>query len=158
MPDTIETCGKVFYDPALGTMSGGDVSERCRHFNGPVHNKECKANINYRNLVGGPDWGWMARMPCAGASPLRKEPVAECKSRDPYSKEEILEQEKELQKRFAFIAKAHGDIRKFAKGKDISGGIISCPACSKPLHFSIAKLNGHIWAKCESEGCVQWME
>ncbi len=42
------------------------MRERCKHFTGPVHNKTCKAGVNYRELVGGPDLGWMARMPYFG--------------------------------------------------------------------------------------------
>jgi hypothetical protein len=134
------------------------MSERCRYFNGPVHNKECVANINYRNLVGGPDFGWMSRMPCAGDSPLRKDPVAKCDKQSPFTLDESVAQEKGLKERFAAITKAHQEIRKMAKEKNINGGWIHCPTCNKPLHFSIAKLNGHIWAKCETEGCIQWME
>ncbi len=37
-------------------------------------------------------------------------------------------------------------------------GSIPCPICTKPLHLSQAGENGHVWGKCETEGCVSWME
>ena len=131
---------------------------KCRYFNGPVHNKKCKAEIDYRQLVGGPDLGWMARLPCISNSPLRKQPLAKCNNFYPYSEDEILQQEKEMQERIMFLDKAFGDIKKYAKDKNINGGIINCPKCTGPLHFSIAKINGHIWGRCETEGCLQWMQ
>jgi hypothetical protein len=35
---------------------------------------------------------------------------------------------------------------------------IECPACKGRLHLSQAAYNGHVHAKCETEGCVAWME
>lgn len=39
------------------------VLNKCRHFNGIV-NDSCRAGVNYRQLVGGDDDGWAARLPC----------------------------------------------------------------------------------------------
>lgn len=36
---------------------------RCIHFTG-IGNSECKAGVNYRNLIGGPDFGWAKHLPC----------------------------------------------------------------------------------------------
>lgn len=36
--------------------------------------------------------------------------------------------------------------------------VIECPACKGRLHLSQAAYNGHVWGKCETEGCVSWME
>lgn len=38
------------------------------------------------------------------------------------------------------------------------GEIIECPACNGRLHLSIAGSNGHVHGRCETEGCVSWME
>lgn len=40
--------------------------------------------------------------------------------------------------------------------KGVSGKI-TCPACSLPLAYGVAR-NGHTSGKCETEGCVSWME
>lgn len=36
--------------------------------------------------------------------------------------------------------------------------IIECPACKGRLHLSQASSNGHVHGKCETSGCVSWME
>lgn len=36
--------------------------------------------------------------------------------------------------------------------------VIQCPACAGRLHLSQAAYNGHVHGKCETEGCVSWME
>ena len=36
--------------------------------------------------------------------------------------------------------------------------VIECPVCKGRLHLSQAACNGHIHAKCETEGCLSWME
>ena len=36
--------------------------------------------------------------------------------------------------------------------------IIECPACKGRLHLSIAAYNGHVHGRCETDGCVAWME
>lgn len=37
-------------------------------------------------------------------------------------------------------------------------GQIECPICKGNLHYSVASYNGHLWGKCETEGCVAWMQ
>lgn len=36
--------------------------------------------------------------------------------------------------------------------------IITCPVCSAKLHLSQASYNGHVHARCETEGCVSFLE
>jgi len=36
-------------------------------------------------------------------------------------------------------------------------GIIKCPKCGEDLHYTVAGCNGHIWGKCKTENCLQWM-
>lgn len=36
--------------------------------------------------------------------------------------------------------------------------VIECPECKGRLHLSQSAYNGHIHAKCETVGCVSWME
>ena len=35
---------------------------------------------------------------------------------------------------------------------------IECPVCKGRLHLSQAACNGHVHGKCETPGCVSWME
>lgn len=43
------------------------------------------------------------------------------------------------------------------KNKDARGEM-ECPICQGKLHYTIAGYNGHIWGKCETEDCLQWMQ
>lgn len=36
---------------------------KCKHFNGIQH-AACKAGINYRAMIGGPNFGWAKHLPC----------------------------------------------------------------------------------------------
>lgn len=36
--------------------------------------------------------------------------------------------------------------------------VIECPICRGKLHLSQSSYNGHVHGKCETEGCVSWME
>ena len=48
------------------------------------------------------------------------------------------------------------------EGKKSGGaaGKIDCPVCAakESLSYNRASSNGHIHAKCATEGCVRWME
>lgn len=37
-------------------------------------------------------------------------------------------------------------------------GKTACPICSGELRYSRAGYNGHVHAKCSTDGCVAWME
>lgn len=38
-------------------------------------------------------------------------------------------------------------------------GDINCPVCKKgKVRYDAAMYNGHIWAKCSTEDCVDWVE
>lgn len=124
----------------------------CRHFTG-YQNGKCKVDVNYRTLVGGPDVGWAARLPCLPSSSLRKPPLAECTHFTPVTKDEERAQKKEAQERFAVISKAIQAIQKTGN----ASGIIVCPKCGENLHYSVAKSNGHVWGRCSTAGCLSWM-
>ena len=48
-------------------------------------------------------------------------------------------------------------IKREHKGQDWHG-VEVCPACKGRLHLSHSGLNGHVCGKCETEGCVSWVE
>lgn len=47
--------------------------------------------------------------------------------------------------------------RKANKGRSHTE-VIECPICQGRLHLSIAAVNGHVHAQCETEDCMSWME
>ncbi|HLX18407.1 MAG TPA: hypothetical protein VKS24_24730 [Bradyrhizobium sp.] len=74
--------------------------------------------------------------------------------------EEIEAHEKWINARMSKMATVQTGIaewRKAHKGRSASE-IVECPACKGRLHLSISAYNGHIHGKCETEGCVSWME
>ena len=48
-------------------------------------------------------------------------------------------------------------VRREHKGKDWAGEI-PCPACETTLHLTHAAINGHVHGRCETAGCVSFME
>ena len=48
-------------------------------------------------------------------------------------------------------------LRKQYKGQS-ANGTVSCPICSGNLDWGISAYNGHMWGRCETLDCVNWME
>jgi hypothetical protein len=127
----------------------------CKHFTG-FQNGTCKAGVNYRELVGGPDLGWAARLGCIKDSPLNKPPLSECAKFEEPTKEEVEAWELDITLRSNANIEA---IRRIQKLKPERGtvGSIECPLCKGRLQYSVAKLNGHVWGRCETKDCLAWM-
>ena len=124
----------------------------CRHYSNPIHNECCKVGINYRKLGDDSRTGYLARLPCVVGSPLTKEPVA-CDKVSLLTEDELKKIEQEITESSQFFVLAIGQIRKIK----LKSGHIECPKCKDELHFSVAKANGHIWAKCKTQGCLSWI-
>lgn len=50
-----------------------------------------------------------------------------------------------------------------AKSKGIKKGhggasSLQCPICKGVLNYSVASVNGHVWGRCATAGCVSWMQ
>lgn len=125
----------------------------CRHFNGPIHNTHCKAGVNYKQLGDDSRPGVYARLPCVIGSPLTKADAATCDQLSPFTVEE-------LQAKEAAITKNSNDTLaaiKLIKATKQQSGHVECPVCKANLQYSVAQSNGHIWAKCSTQGCLAWM-
>lgn len=136
----------------------------CVHFNGMGldRSKCCEAGVNYRELVGGPDLGWCTRAPCIKVGGVRRDPaeVVPCEKYAEPSAEQIAESKRQMQellRRMELVAPLVGRIKRQYRGRGWSG-VEECPACKGRLHLSHAKLNGHVWGKCETADCLTWME
>ena len=125
----------------------------CRHFNG-IHGPgmrkdhvQCTVGqtVNdYREHNGRMyEWGCTngnaCQMKCPEFSPYTK---AECDADESYWDEHIKT-----------VVLACDSIPKTG-----SSGIVECVKCKGKLHWSRAACNGHIHAKCETDGCLSWME
>jgi hypothetical protein len=49
-------------------------------------------------------------------------------------------------------------IQAHAAGRRGIEGTISCPSCQASLHYGIAAYNGHVHARCETPGCVDFIQ
>jgi len=141
---------------------------RCHHFNGS-QNECCKAGVNYAEL-GGPIKGRALRMPCHDPSLFVKRreelgyTLAACSKLERATREEAEKEAAEIiehgDRLMKVCAAAHADAT--AKGfKKGNGGADSMPCptgCGGRLYYRVATYNGHMHAKCETEGCASWME
>ena len=126
---------------------------KCRHFNG-VQNKVCEAGVNYDDV---------SPIPCIGYRPSATVPQAECAKKSCWTREEAIQNEEERAKqtkRFMLALNAAHEAAKALGLKKGHGGngTCECPVCHGVLHFSVASYNGHLWGKCETEGCMSWMQ
>ena len=133
----------------------------CIHFTGVQH-KKCKLGYVYDDLE--------KPLPCI-RSYTKHWPKAErgkqeackhadCKDFTAPTAEQFAEHRSQIEaalNRMRLVMPAVQPFRDANKGKSATGAI-ECPVCKGKLHLRIAACNGHVWGKCETEGCVSWME
>ena len=135
------------------------AQKECKHFTGTMQ-ETCKAGINYRSLVGGPDAGWLARLPCVTIKLSRVEKQVTCLSYATLTAEERAAEEQLftlVRARLKFALAAVRPLRKQYKGLT-ADGMVPCPICAGNLHWQISAYNGHMSGRCETLDCVSWME
>lgn len=131
--------------------------EVCIHFNG-VLNAEvelCGGGVNYRELVGGEDLGWVIRTPCFKSH----ETNIKCSLYTEPTDEQLKEYEDSWNKALDRIEIAISLLTILKEENPEGGsGIQKCPCCSKKLHWSISSVNNHGRLVCESENCINMIE
>jgi hypothetical protein len=137
----------------------------CRFFNGTVHDK-CDAGVNYRQLVGGPDVGWLTRLPCH--KKYRIDGYATCDKFTEPNEKEIAEsqavEEESLRHIKAILPYINRMKQKYGWDKPRRRGKrgteqCPCPVCKEgTLKIEISGTNGHTCGRCSTAGCVNWME
>lgn len=142
---------------AADCCDGDAVSARtgsCVHFTG-VQNDVCKAGLRYdsvRVTGGGP-------IPCLTFNGKRNDCCAKYMEPTP---EQIAAEEAEfeavMEKHRIVMAGIRGWRTWSKKNRVAKQEVVECPACKGRLHLSQAAYNGHVWGKCETAGCVEWME
>ena len=71
------------------------------------------------------------------------------------SKEDADREDKHLKEIITAFNGVFQHTKNLGLGKGRGGrGTMPCPLCKKELHFRVAGINGHLWAKCETENCV----
>lgn len=141
----------------------------CKHFNSEYHNECCAAGVRYEDVTTEPNRleGKGLRLPChqictfkAPSQIAEFEKRGQCPKYEEPTAQEIAKDRAELDAVIARMEKTCvviGKVKKLHKGKDWKG-VEVCPVCGGNLHMTHAALNGHVWGKCETEGCVAWME
>jgi hypothetical protein len=141
----------------------------CKHFNGTWHNKTCRAGVAYADVTPEPErkTGIALRVPCRqkcewtnpsqlaefnkrGTCPKYEEPTAEDLAENNRRREAAMQR---MRLTFPLIEK----VKQEHRGQSWQG-VEQCPACGGKLHLSHAATNGHVWGRCETEGCTSWME
>lgn len=131
----------------------------CKHYRG-MHGKDaCEAGVLFSTLEHHGTKQFSESCPCFGP-----DGTGACDHKVYPTAEEMAEEDARIAERVANIGKAREAIVKHCGGPwkkcDPSQvGVIDCPVCGgKSLHFSRAGYNGHIHAKCQTDGCVGWVE
>jgi len=74
--------------------------------------------------------------------------------------DEADENMKKLEAMMAGMEKAYEEIcrRGYGKGNGVARDTMPCPVCGDTLYFRVANCNGHVHAKCKTDGCLAWMQ
>lgn len=140
-------------DPILRLMN------ICQHFNGIQHGT-CRAGVSYDAVRQAKTETEPYKFACFQdeAQGLTCEKV-HWKTREEAEAEEAESKAMWARTSLAITA-AHDDARQKGYRKGKSGvGSIPCPVCQQGhLHYSVAAYNGHMHGRCDTDGCVSWME
>jgi hypothetical protein len=139
----------------------------CRYFNG-IHNDICNKGVNYKENDGGQGEGYGARLACFPKDHPRGGERASCNLFDAATAQEEKEFKTKAMERLGAMAAAISEIKEkhgietewetpTDKNND-ARGTIECPTCEGVLHYTVAGYNGHVWGKCETDGCLEWMQ
>lgn len=139
----------------------------CIHFNG-VQNNTCDAGIAYDSLSTGPDGTEYARLiPClkrlaAEGYQRTGRPIAECPQYLEPTPQQIAESEaasRAALERDLKVIPLINSLKAVHHGKGYRG-VHDCPACGGKgtLHIALAASNNHSRGRCETAGCVAWIE
>ena len=68
------------------------IQDTCVHYQSPFYFKECGCKVNFRDLVKGDDFGWMAKLPCVRNSAWRTtSEVVDCAKKEFPTQEKVEE-------------------------------------------------------------------
>lgn len=132
------------------------IMDRCKHFTGVQHDV-CGVGVTYTAVRAKTGGG----LPCfrnfemtGGECPRVEYPTRE------EAEKEAAEEEAVFARHMQAHRAAHDDAKakRFGKGQ---GGAdsVECPVCKTGrIYYRVAGYNGHMHARCETDGCVAWME
>jgi hypothetical protein len=140
------------------------IADRCVHFTG-LQNGVCKAGVSYASVKidhepipytrRGVTYSTARSFPCLASYNAAG---AVCEKRCAPTPDQVAAEEAESARMIEDVVKARGGITEATNGKRGVSGTIICPRCLGTLHYSVARSNGHVCARCATEGCLAWME
>lgn len=148
--------------------------DMCRHYIGAGRPKRCAAGIEYDSVTPQPEevMGKALRLPCfdrtddlKNADPGQLEHYKRrgtCPKFERYTEAELAEQEKDMQAAEDRMMKVLPLLAKIRKEHNRDErdwvGVVECPICKGKLHVRHSAYNRHIAGKCETDGCLSWVE
>lgn len=116
----------------------------------------CEAGIAYSLFDGVP----FDRRPCFINPHQKPADMAKCLELRPPTPEEIAAHEAWQAKRGGLLLRVLGGIATWRElhRRENFAEVVACPGCGGRLHLAISRTNGHIAGRCETKGCVSWIE
>lgn len=126
---------------------------KCVHFRGIQHDT-CLDGRDWRAITGGDEFGAANRMPCFAGNA-----GAKCDYYREPTQEDVDAQEAQWARCVENMALVLPVVDEW-RGKPPIGknDVIACPVCGGRLHLVQSGSNGHVHGRCETDGCVSWME
>jgi hypothetical protein len=116
------------------------IACKCIHFNG-IMEKICKAGINYSD-VRVSDGNGPYKFPCLKQG-------GECSSARWWNADQVKKRVAEIEYSCNKTVGAIASIKDHISKTKNQQGKVKCE-CGGELHYTVAQVNGHIWAKCDS--------
>ncbi len=146
----------------------------CKHFTDEHLFTHCQAGIRYREVMSRlqPRAGAATKEPCVQANVGEYAAALTTLSAAPYGKSACCDKYEEptatdiaahQKKRQADLVEVRkivpllGRIKSEYQGKDWAG-IQACPICHQQLFVQHFGVDDRTWGKCETTGCVAWLE
>lgn len=130
----------------------------CKHYRAASEHTTCSAGVDYETIKPLP----FDQRPCfAHVGDTAPKPGCDLVVLPTLEEQEA--EEREIRERFGNIGKARQAIvaacgGPWKKGKPSILGAITCPVCGGHLEYRRSGCNGHIHARCKTDGCVKWVE
>lgn len=115
------------------------ISRKCIHFNG-IMNNACNAGINYADVRIDKPY----KFPCLKQG-------GECPKAEFRTEEQVKELISKMEEDSVKALVAYAMIKDHVSKTKERSGRLPCE-CGGQLHYTVASVNGHIWARCKSCG------
>ena len=135
----------------MGRTLEEQISNKCIHFTG-LGNSPCDKGVDYDDVKVKDSSPF--KVPCLSHEGMHG---GKCEHAEFPTKEQVEKRVNEIQDMSNKTIEAYAKVKEHHQKTGEFKGKVECPECPGNLHYTVAKLNGHIWAKCD-ECDVGWME